>query len=72
MKKIIIAAAALSMVCGSAFAQGQVNPQGNSKPGTEQSGMSKGSMSKGTVGMSNSGMSKHSSKKSMKSHGMSK
>lgn len=62
MKKILIATAALSLTCGSAFAQGTTGPgaQGGNmtKPGmnngsTEKGSMEKGSMTKGTTGMNN-------------------
>ena len=65
MKKILIATAALTLMCGSAFAQGTTGPgaQGDNmtKPGTsngsmEKGSMNKGSMTKGTTGMSNEGM----------------
>jgi pentapeptide MXKDX repeat protein len=64
MKKILIATAALSLMCGSAFAQTSTGPsaQGDNmtKPGMhkgsmEKGSMKKGSMDKGTTGM-NSGM----------------
>ena len=73
MKKFIIAATTLAMMSGSAFAQGQVNPQGNSKPGTEQSGMQNDSMSSGMQnGAMGKGMSKHGMKKHAKKGGMKK
>ena len=73
VKKFIIAAATLVMMSGSAFAQGQVNPQGNSKPGTEQSGMQNGSMSSGMQnGAMGKGMSKHGMKKHAKKGGTKK
>ncbi len=65
MKKILIATAALTLMCGSAFAQTSTGPgaQGDNmtKPGmtngsTEKGSMDKGSMNKGTTGMNNSGM----------------
>lgn len=60
MKKIMIAAAALGLMCGSAFAQNQTGPapQSNNmqKPGMKNT--DKGSMNHGTTGMSNDGMSK--------------
>src|SRR5665213_4437870 len=64
MKKILITTAALTLMCGSAFAQGSTGPaaqQDNmTKPGmTNDSTMNKGSMDKGTTtGMSNDGMKK--------------
>ena len=64
MKKFLIATAALTLMCGSAFAQGSTGPaaqQDNmTKPGmTNDSTMNKGSMEKGsTTGMSNDGMKK--------------
>ena len=68
MKKILIATAALTLMCGSAFAQTSTGPgaQGDNmtKPGmtnnsTDKSSMEKGSMEKGaTTGMSNDGMKK--------------
>ena len=60
MKKIMIATAALGLMCGSAFAQSQTGPapQSNNiqKPG--MSSTDKGSMNQGTTGMSNDGMNK--------------
>ena len=57
MRKLMIAAAALGLMCGSAVAQNQTGPapQSNNmqKPGTH-----KGSTNHGTTGMSNDGMSK--------------
>jgi pentapeptide MXKDX repeat protein len=62
MKKIFIATAALSLMCGSAFAQ-STGPaaQGDNmtKPGMTNGSMEKGSMDKGgTTGMNNDGMKK--------------
>jgi len=59
MKKIIIATAALGLMCGTAFAQ-------NSRPAPQSDNMQKpgmtntdtGTMTKGTTGMSHDGMSK--------------
>ncbi|EJN08954.1 hypothetical protein PMI42_07022 [Bradyrhizobium sp. YR681] len=55
MKKIIIASAALALMCGSAFAQNSTGPAPQSdnmqKPGMHNA--DKGSMTKGTTGMSN-------------------
>jgi pentapeptide MXKDX repeat protein len=68
MKKILIATAALTLMCGSALAQGTTGPaaqQDNmNKPGmTNDSTMNKGSMEKGTTtGMNNDGMKKDMSK----------
>jgi pentapeptide MXKDX repeat protein len=60
MKKLIIATAALGLMCGSAFAQTQTGPAAQSdtmqKPGTTNS--NKGTMTKGTTGMSRDGMNK--------------
>ena len=60
MKKLIIATAALGLMCSSAFAQNQTGPAGQSnnmqKPGMNN--MEKGSMEKGTTGMSKDGMNK--------------
>lgn len=60
MKKIMIAAAALGLMCGSAFAQNQSGTAAQSntmdKPGMNN--MNKGSMNQGTTGMSKDGMSK--------------
>jgi pentapeptide MXKDX repeat protein len=59
MKTIIMAAAALGLMCGSAFAQtsGPAAQSDNmQKPGT--SNMDKGSMNKDTTGMSKDGMAK--------------
>jgi pentapeptide MXKDX repeat protein len=64
MKKIVIATAALTLMCGSAFAQTSNGPaaQGDNmtKPGmTNDSTMKKDSMDKGTTtGMTNDGMKK--------------
>jgi pentapeptide MXKDX repeat protein len=67
MKKIIIATAALTLMCGSAFAQTSTGPaaQGDNmtKPGmsneSTDGSMNKGSMSNGsTTGMNNDGMKK--------------
>ena len=61
MKKLIIAAA-LTLMCGSAFAQGTTGPAAQSdsmnKPGMNN--MEKGSMNNGTTGMGN-GMSQQPS-----------
>ncbi|MCP3408384.1 hypothetical protein [Bradyrhizobium sp. CCGB01] len=58
MKKLIIAAAAAGLMCGSAFAQNQTGPAPQSdnmqKPGMNK--MDRGSA--GTTGMSKDGMSK--------------
>jgi hypothetical protein len=61
MKKIVIAAAALSLMCGSAFAQGSTGPaaqQDNmTKPGmSKDKSMENGSMKNRTTGMNNRGM----------------
>ncbi|MET4716192.1 pentapeptide MXKDX repeat protein [Bradyrhizobium japonicum] len=59
MKKIIIAAAALGLMCGSAFAQssGPAPQSGNmQKPGMHNT--EKGSMTKETTGMGKDGMAK--------------
>ncbi|MDI3567256.1 hypothetical protein [Bradyrhizobium sp. Arg816] len=59
MKKIIIAATALGLMCGYAFAQtsGPAPQSGNmQKPGVHNT--EKGSMTKGTTGMSKDGMAK--------------
>jgi pentapeptide MXKDX repeat protein len=62
MKKILIATAALTLMCSSAFAQTSTGPgaQGDNmtKPGMakgtmEKGSMDKGSMNKGTTGMNN-------------------
>jgi hypothetical protein len=63
MKKIIIATAALTLMCGAAFAQTSTGPgaQGSdnmTKPGVangsmEKGSMNNGSMTKGTTGMNN-------------------
>ena len=63
MKKVLIATAALTLMCGSAFAQTSTGPGAQSdnmtKPGmTNGSTMEKGSMNKGTTGMNNDGMKK--------------
>jgi pentapeptide MXKDX repeat protein len=53
MKKFLIATAALSLMCGSAFAQGSTGPaaqQDNmTKPGMTNGSMDKGSMEKGSM-----------------------
>jgi pentapeptide MXKDX repeat protein len=66
MKKILIATAALTLMCGSAFAQTSTGPgaQGSdnmTKPNNEtmdKGSMEKGSMNKETTGMNNDGMKK--------------
>jgi hypothetical protein len=66
MKQILIATAALSLMCGCAYAQGTgPAPQQDNmtKPATTNNSMEKGSpnkgtMSNGTTGMNNSGMAK--------------
>jgi pentapeptide MXKDX repeat protein len=59
MKKILIATA-LTLMCGSAFAQGSTGPaaqQDNmTKPGMASDSMKKDSMDKGTTGMNNEGI----------------
>ena len=65
MKKVLIAAATLSLMCGSAFAQGtgpaaqddNMNKPGMTKGTMEKGSMQKGSMKEGTTGM-NKGMVK--------------
>jgi pentapeptide MXKDX repeat protein len=53
MKKILIATTALTLMCGSAFAQGTTGPaaqQDNmTKPGMTNGSMEKGSMEKGSM-----------------------
>src|ERR1700749_2330127 len=64
MKMILIATAALTLMCGSAFAQSTgpgAQGENMTKPGMnngsmEKGSMNKGSMTKGTTGMSNEGM----------------
>lgn len=60
MKKLIIATAALGLMCSSAFAQNSTGPAPQSdnmqKPGMNN--MDKGSMSKETTGMNKEGMAK--------------
>jgi pentapeptide MXKDX repeat protein len=72
MKKILIATAALSLMCGSALAQTNTGPaaqQDNmTKPGSTSSSMDKGSMDKGTTGM-NDGMKKDGMSGNMKKEG---
>jgi pentapeptide MXKDX repeat protein len=71
MKKILIATTALTLMCGSAFAQntGPAAQQDNmTKPGAnngtmEKGSMDKGSTNKGTTGMNNEGMKKDGMKK---------
>jgi pentapeptide MXKDX repeat protein len=78
MKKILIATAALTLMCGSSFAQntGPAPQQDNmTKPGQMNStdSMEKGSMDKGTTGMNNEDMKKdRMSKDHMKNESMSK
>jgi pentapeptide MXKDX repeat protein len=72
MKKILIATAALTLMCGSAFAQG-TGPAGQqdnmTKPGMTNSSTDKGAMTNGTTGMSNDGMKKDGMKKDMSKDG---
>jgi pentapeptide MXKDX repeat protein len=60
MKKLIIATAALTLMCGSAFAQ-STGPaaQGDNmnKPGMHNGTMEKGSMKKGSMNKTTTGMS---------------
>jgi hypothetical protein len=60
MKKILIATAALTLMCGSAFAQGATGPaaqQDNmTKPGMANGSMDKGSMNNGTTTGTTTGM----------------
>lgn len=65
MKKFLITTAALTLMCGSAFAQGTgpgAQPDNMTKPGMANDSMEKGSMEKGsmtkgtTTGMSNDAM----------------
>jgi pentapeptide MXKDX repeat protein len=60
MKKLVIATAALGLMCGSALAQTQTGPAAQSdnmqKPGMTNT--DKGTMSSGTTGVSHDGMSK--------------
>ncbi len=67
MKKLLIAAAALSLMSGSAFAQGSTGPaaqQDNmTKPGMTKDSTDKGAMTKSTTGMSKDTMSKDSMSK---------
>ena len=80
MRKLALATAALTLMCGSAFAQGTgPSPQQDNmtKPGTANGSMEKGSMNKGSMnntnGMSNEGMKKDGMKKDdMKKDNMSK
>jgi pentapeptide MXKDX repeat protein len=81
MKKFLIATTALTLMCGSAFAQntGPAPQQDNmTKPGqmnnsTDKGSMEKGSMDKGTTGMNNDGMKKEGmSKEGMKNDSMTK
>jgi pentapeptide MXKDX repeat protein len=61
MKKILIATAALTLMCGSAFAQStgpgaqgdNMNKPGMNNGSMQKGSMEKGSMTKGTTGMSN-------------------
>jgi len=85
MKKILITTAALTLMCGSAFAQSSTGPAGQqdnmNKPGMTNGSMDKGgamekgSMNKGTTGanMKKDGMSDGSmSKDGMKNDSMNK
>jgi pentapeptide MXKDX repeat protein len=69
MKKILVATAALTLMCGSALAQGMTGPaaqQDNmTKPGMTNGSTEKGSMTKGTTGMNNGGMKNEGMKKDM-------
>lgn len=72
MKKIIIATAAFTLMCGSAFAQGTTGPAGQSD-NMQKPGMTKtdngGAMNKGTTGMTN-GTSGSMSNSGMSNSGM--
>jgi pentapeptide MXKDX repeat protein len=81
MKKFFIATTALTLMCGSAFAQntGPAPQQDNmTKPGqmnnsSDKAAMEKGSMDRGTTGMNNDGMKKEGmSKDEMKNDSMTK
>jgi pentapeptide MXKDX repeat protein len=81
MKKILIATAALTLMCGSAFAQSTTQQDNMNKPGMTNGSMDKGgamdkgSMNKGTTGtsMKKDGMSDSSmSKDGMKNDSMNK
>jgi hypothetical protein len=60
MKKLLIATAALSLMCGSAFAQGSTGPaaqqDNTTKPGMTKDSTDKGAMTKSTTGMEKGGM----------------
>ena len=60
MRKLMIATAALGLMCGSAFAQTQTGPapQSNNMQKPGMTGTDKGTVNHGTTGMSNDGMSK--------------
>lgn len=60
MKKFMIAAAALGLMCGSAFAQSGTGPapQSNNMQKPGMTNTDKGSMHNSTTGMSNDGMNK--------------
>jgi hypothetical protein len=66
MKKFLIATTALTLMCGSAYAQTTTGP-GNqtdmSKPGTTNGSMDKGSMKKGSMNKGTTGMNSGSMKK---------
>jgi pentapeptide MXKDX repeat protein len=70
MKKILIATTALTLMCGSAFAQGTTGPanQGDNmnKPGTTNGSMDKGSMEKGSMKNTTTGMNNDMAKGGMK------
>jgi hypothetical protein len=73
MRKIIIASAALTLMCGAAFAQGSTGPanQGDNmnKPGMANPGPTSGSMS-GTSGSMNSTTGSSTSRQGMSRDGM--
>ncbi len=64
MKKLLIVTAAMTLMCGSAFAQGSTGPaaqQDNmTKPAATNDSTNKGSMDKGSMDKSTTGMNKTS------------
>jgi hypothetical protein len=73
MKKLLIATAALSLMCASAFAQGTSGPAAQqdkmTKPGMTNGSMNKGSMNKGSTSGMDNGMNKNGTSGNMKKEG---
>jgi pentapeptide MXKDX repeat protein len=75
MKKILIATAALTLMCGSAFAQGtgpSAQQDNMTKPGMTNGSMEKGSMNKGSMDKGTTGMNNGMKKDGMTNDSMSK